>query len=194
MQMDIDQKTGQESEGIAPTRPTALYRHFDCNGKLLYVGVSIDPIVRLKEHKRTSDWFREISSITIEWFPSRRLARMAEEDAILRESPAFNLMHNRKLIRDLQYRAARCMNAPVTDAQKLRDDMVRRIWRAGRMGTTQGQIVRAFEHKAPRVEIEQMLNSLVDEMRIVSDYRVPTARGGRPTHYLSHPDHVVSAA
>lgn len=192
--MDTDQETGQESNGRGAGRPTALYRHFDCNGKLLYVGVSIDPIIRLKEHKGTSDWFREISSITIEWFPSRWLARRAEEDAILREAPTFNLMHNRKLIRDLQYRAAKCMDAPVTITQKLRDDVVHRIWRAGRMGTTQGQIVRALEHKAPRTEIEQMLNSLVRDGRIVSDYRVPTARGGRPTHYLSHPDHVVSAA
>jgi predicted GIY-YIG superfamily endonuclease len=67
-----------------------LYRHFDKDGKLLYVGISISVIQRLSQHRR-SRWFGEIASITIEKFPSRRDAARAEMVAIRKECPRFNI-------------------------------------------------------------------------------------------------------
>jgi hypothetical protein len=78
--------------GIEST-PTALYRHFDKDGKLLYVGISLSPTYRLSQHRDASRWFPRIASIKIEWLPSRDAALDAECDAIKAEDPEFNVVH-----------------------------------------------------------------------------------------------------
>lgn len=70
---------------------TALYRHFDAAGQLLYVGISLSAVQRLAQHKQTARWFTNLARIDIEWFPNRRLAEQAERAAIWHESPRFNL-------------------------------------------------------------------------------------------------------
>lgn len=70
---------------------TALYRHFDARGALLYVGISLSPTYRLQQHGRTAHWSDDIARVTIEWFPSRALALEAERAAISREDPRHNL-------------------------------------------------------------------------------------------------------
>jgi hypothetical protein len=54
---------------------TALYRHFDADGRLLYVGISM----------------QDIATVRIEWFYSRKEALQAELRAITTENPAHNL-------------------------------------------------------------------------------------------------------
>ena len=73
------------------TTPTQLYRHFDAEGRLLYVGISLSTIFRTKQHRDNSSWFASISKITIETFPSRQEAWEAETLAIEREKPIFNI-------------------------------------------------------------------------------------------------------
>jgi len=68
----------------------ALYRHFDAEGGLLYVGTTLSPLHRQRRHLATSDWRDEIAAITIERFPSQSTARDAEALAIVRESPKYN--------------------------------------------------------------------------------------------------------
>lgn len=69
-----------------------LYRHFDKNGKLLYVGVSTSALKRLAEHKQSSHWYYEITNVTIENFDSRDAVLKAEREAIIKEKPLHNLM------------------------------------------------------------------------------------------------------
>jgi predicted GIY-YIG superfamily endonuclease len=71
--------------------PTGLYRHFDADGLLLYVGISSKPPQRLAEHARGSDWAKAIARVTIEWFETREAALAAEANAIRDEAPIFNL-------------------------------------------------------------------------------------------------------
>ena len=71
---------------------TALYRHFDADGRLLYVGISLSAIARLEQHKRSAGWFGEIARIDLEWWPFRSLAEQAELSAIWRENPAWNVV------------------------------------------------------------------------------------------------------
>ncbi len=71
--------------------PTALYRHFDAEGLLLYVGVSLRPLGRLCEHRDSSHWVRSIARVTMEWFDSRPEALAAELRAIQTEGPAHNI-------------------------------------------------------------------------------------------------------
>lgn len=68
-----------------------LYRHYDKAGILLYVGVSTSALKRLSEHKETSYWFFEITSVTIERFEDRKAVLLAEREAIIKENPVHNL-------------------------------------------------------------------------------------------------------
>lgn len=63
---------------------TDLYRHYDADKNLLYVGISLNTAQRLYQHMRDSKWASGISSIEVERFPSRQEALIAEEAAIKR--------------------------------------------------------------------------------------------------------------
>lgn len=70
---------------------TAVYRLFDADGALLYVGMSRDPERRFKDHRREKDWWEEVDGISIEWFASRYKASLAEAHAIGTEGPLYNV-------------------------------------------------------------------------------------------------------
>ena len=75
---------------------THLYRHFDKAGDLLYVGISINALARLKQHNEVSSWISSIARVDIERFSTRQAAIVAEREAILSEKPKFNVHHNGK--------------------------------------------------------------------------------------------------
>ncbi len=70
-----------------------LYRHFNNDGRLLYVGISVNPLSRLEEHKN-SKWFASIAKMTVETFATTEEAERAEKLAIKSESPICNILHN----------------------------------------------------------------------------------------------------
>ena len=72
----------------------ALYRHFDPDGTLLYVGISVDPDTRNKQHGRDSKWHRFSTRVIVEWHESTDLAHRAEKRAIRNERPIFNKVHS----------------------------------------------------------------------------------------------------
>jgi len=84
--------TGRRKEQPKLT-PTALYRHFDANGVLLYVGVSLSAIERLRQHRDASHWSREIARVEIKWFLHRSDALNAEREAVRKENPKYNVQH-----------------------------------------------------------------------------------------------------
>lgn len=69
-----------------------LYRHFDKDGVLLYVGISNDVRYRTDTHRKISRWFLDIAKITVTHFPSRDDALVAEKRAIKEETPKFNIV------------------------------------------------------------------------------------------------------
>ena len=69
---------------------TALYRHFDKDGQLLYVGISLSHVARLSQHRDGSPWYEDIAHVTIEWHKTRVDAELAETTAIGREAPKYN--------------------------------------------------------------------------------------------------------
>jgi predicted GIY-YIG superfamily endonuclease len=71
----------------------ALYRHFDIEKNLLYVGETNNYARRSDEHK-DKPWWKDVASTTVEWFPSRKAAKAAEKAAILSEHPRENYIHN----------------------------------------------------------------------------------------------------
>lgn len=78
------------NDGISNQR-TALYRHYDGGGALLYVGISLSVVARLAQHRDSSRWYDRIAKVTVEWFDNRRDALRAEGNAILIEKPEFNI-------------------------------------------------------------------------------------------------------
>lgn len=73
-----------------------LYRHFDAEGRLLYVGITSSTFRRMRQHKHNSSWYEQVTRIEIERFPSREAARQAEMVAIDKEKPLFNMWTEEK--------------------------------------------------------------------------------------------------
>jgi hypothetical protein len=67
-----------------------LYRHYDQDGTLLYVGITDQPARRLQEHERDSAWKGKIASVHTERFANKQEAVAAERLAILEECPIWN--------------------------------------------------------------------------------------------------------
>lgn len=72
---------------------TALYRHYDAEGRLLYVGVSTDPNRRQLYHQSKADWIGLSVKVDVEWHRTRSAALASEAKAIFEESPVYNLQH-----------------------------------------------------------------------------------------------------
>ncbi|MFF0055643.1 GntR family transcriptional regulator [Streptomyces microflavus] len=74
----------------ASPKRTALYRLFDNNRLLLYVGISENPARRFKTHG-SKPWWSEVTDKEVVWFDSYQEARAAEVEAIGIEKPAHNV-------------------------------------------------------------------------------------------------------
>lgn len=75
---------------------TTLYRYFDGDDVLLYVGISLNAVLRLAQHSHAgAEWTASIARSTFQHFPTRVAALAAEKTAIQTEKPRFNVVHNR---------------------------------------------------------------------------------------------------
>jgi len=72
------------------TVPTMLYRFYDPDGNLLYVGISADAEVRLKQHECRSCWHPAAVAVKVAIYPDRKQASAAEIEAIKTEEPVWN--------------------------------------------------------------------------------------------------------
>lgn len=82
---------------------TAIYRHYDRDNQLLYVGISKDPFRRLGAHMAAAAWASVIDRMTVEWAEDRDQAIRLEKQYIKAEQPH---LHQRLLDLLLMYRAA----------------------------------------------------------------------------------------
>lgn len=76
-----------------PYRRCAVYRQYDDQGVLLYVGISTDLLTRRRSHIKRSAWVEFASVESSVWYDSIEVARAAERDAIINELPIFNIVH-----------------------------------------------------------------------------------------------------
>lgn len=72
-------------------KPGYLYRHWSTTGTLLYIGISLNAVARLAQHKDKS-WFPRIATITVERFETYAEAEVAELRAICYEGPIHNVV------------------------------------------------------------------------------------------------------
>lgn len=69
--------------------PAAVYRAWDKNGNLLYVGSSYHPDRRMQAHQKAV-WYDEMTKHRFDWYPTRDMAFAAELEAIHTEHPTYN--------------------------------------------------------------------------------------------------------
>lgn len=67
-----------------------VYRCFDANGRLLYVGSSANLFGRLAQHRATSWWAPTVAKVNAEVYPNGIAARDVERRAIREEVPRWN--------------------------------------------------------------------------------------------------------
>lgn len=69
---------------------TTLYRYFDSEGQLLYVGITKNPFDRQSHHALNQPWWYEVSAAKFEHFEKRSFALMEEQFVIGTELPRYN--------------------------------------------------------------------------------------------------------
>jgi len=72
----------------------SLYRLYDVDDHLLYVGISQNFAQRWSQHAGLKPWWADVARTTVEHFPDRSEALAAEREAIRSEQPIYNLTHN----------------------------------------------------------------------------------------------------
>ena len=82
----------KRGEQIDFSRCTALYRLFDLEGRLLYVGIAFDPEARWLAHAAEKAWWSEVAETRVQWLQSRTDALIAEVVAIKAERPLYNIV------------------------------------------------------------------------------------------------------
>lgn len=75
-------------------RTTALYRMFNSDARLLYVGISLSACERFSSHATTKSWWPEVERIELTHYESRAAAQRAERAAIRTENPVHNVAWN----------------------------------------------------------------------------------------------------
>lgn len=72
-----------------------LYRFFDAEGALLYVGRTTNPRQRWRTHEKEKDWFDAVATVTREVFATAVEVDAAERRAIALEAPIQNIALNK---------------------------------------------------------------------------------------------------
>lgn len=72
----------------------ALYRFFDAQGALLYIGRTNDMNRRGDHHARNQGWWPDVARCTVEFLADFEALVDAEIAAILAEKPRHNIIHN----------------------------------------------------------------------------------------------------
>lgn len=80
----------KDERAILADVPTALYRFYDKEDRLLYVGITHDPKARWRFHAVEKPWWHEVARKEVTWFETRTEAGIAELRAIETEGPLYD--------------------------------------------------------------------------------------------------------
>lgn len=69
---------------------TALYRLYDADDELLYVGITWNPKSRWAQHATHKSWWHTVTRKTVEWHEDRSSAIAAEARATAAEKPRYD--------------------------------------------------------------------------------------------------------
>jgi len=75
---------------------TYVYRLYDLNNNLLYIGIAKNIQRRFYGHSRKKHWWPEVAKSYIRKYPNREEASRIEKQAIMKYNPLYNSRHNKK--------------------------------------------------------------------------------------------------
>lgn len=116
--------------------PIALYRLYDVEGTLLYVGISTNPKARFIQHALYKSWWPSVDRTSVSWLEVTRQEALAIEAAAIRdEEPVHNGKHNGR-IAPFSADTWPMIDAPVrqkanTLAARMRDEIKDGRWQPG---------------------------------------------------------------
>lgn len=111
---------------------TALYRLYDAEERLLYVGITHDCEQRWREHSYTKPWWHLVERKVVEWLETRAEALAEEKKTVREEKPLHDGTHRvghgwtrfPRPARDMSY---------VAVADKIRADVLGGVYPVGRL-------------------------------------------------------------
>lgn len=80
------------------TSPTTLYRFYNADAELLYIGITVNFDQRRTAHRAEKSWWPEVASHTLTKYPCRLDAAIAERESIVAEKPFYNVHHHPDLV------------------------------------------------------------------------------------------------
>lgn len=83
---------------MTAARRAGLYRLYDAEDRLLYIGIGYSPQARWTVHSKEKNWWPLVARKSVEWYPSWREAKAAETIAITNERPAYNIVSSPDLV------------------------------------------------------------------------------------------------
>lgn len=99
------------------TEPTTLYRLYNDNDRLLYVGIARNWARRAVQHSEQKSWWPEVARTALETHPTRDAALDAEREAIKTEHPIHNVKHNGKTDTSRRTTIKPTMGLPLREGQ-----------------------------------------------------------------------------
>jgi S-DNA-T family DNA segregation ATPase FtsK/SpoIIIE len=80
-------------DDVLASRKTARYMLYNTDGRLLYVGITVNPNTRFGEHATERIWWDQVdmSRTVITWYPNRKKAKAQETKAIRTLHPIYNV-------------------------------------------------------------------------------------------------------
>jgi hypothetical protein len=149
---------------------TALYRLFDQQGVLLYIGITVNPDARFKQHATAKPWWPDVdhSRTLLTWYNTRDEAGTAELAAIRDQNPQHNIVSSDEsgcaqfLPRDGDRRWGR----PATGQTPVRPIRLGPIWdRARRAAAEDGEKLAVFVERALTRELDRRARRLERDHR-----------------------------
>jgi prevent-host-death family protein len=104
---------------------TAVYRHFNAAGRLLYIGMTDEPLRRNEQHAFDKPWWSEVATTELAWYPTREAAAEAEIAAIKAEDPLHNRLHSPFYQRPVD------PGTPLTELRKNGREIVNHVYYSG---------------------------------------------------------------
>lgn len=83
------------------SQPTTLYRFYDAEWRLLYVGISWNPRERFGQHEDGKPWWQYVAFVRVDHYSTREAATHAERDTIREERPPFNTVAQNRYVRQI---------------------------------------------------------------------------------------------
>ena len=147
---------------------TALYRLYDADGSLLYVGMTSNLRSRMVGHAADKPWWAAVARQTTEWYDTRAEAAAAEAEAIKSENPIHNIQgtskHREHIEAGFERRRRRIENEESDAVNRIRAKRAGRYWElyVDGVGVTQSRNLGAEADEMIRSRISMATGASAD--------------------------------